>query len=452
MILKDAYSCTHCIETQQLERGASMKSLSHRTFGRAIAFALAMTLLLTCLSSAYATTAEPITIKFWNSFTGADGDQLVELVDRFNQTNADGIKVEMDISANFADQLTSALAAGTGPALVLMSNAMRYQYDGYLQDVSDIFTQTGMDKSDFIQSYLDYCMDGSAMYLVPFQIVGYYLFWNKDLFTAAGLDPDVAPTTWDEYAEFAAKLTDATKNVYGSGLCYNYPYQLAHVIQRFGGLSVTAADGKWQANFAGNEGYEKFLVTFKKMIDDGVNPVEADTDPMMMAGQIGMTVSGPWITGGLDTADIKYGISLLPEGEAGDMNSVEVLGFGVPTVATDAEKAAAYRFIQWWNSEDASGTSPALEWATKNGFPAYTYSVQAKDSYQSSEKLRITSSADPSAPTDFFVDSRFPDTGTMLFDVLAPLVQRIVFDNTDVATALIDAQTIADGVVERYNQ
>ena len=128
------------------------------------------------------------------------------------------------------------------------------------------------------------------------------------------------------------------------------------------------------------------------------------------------------ITGGLDTAGINYGIALLPQDDAGVMNSVEVLGFGVPTVATDAEKQAAYRFIQWWNTQDADGSSPSLEWATKNGFPAYTYSVQAKDSYLSSEKLRITSSADPAAPTDFFVDSRFPDTGALLMDVLAPLV------------------------------
>lgn len=431
-----------------------MTLFSHRTLFRAIAFALTMTLLLTCCSGAFASAeaAKPITIKFWNSFTGADGDQLVELVNRFNQNNQYGITVEMDISANFSDQLTSALAAGTGPALVLMSNAMRYQYDGYLQDVSDVFEQTGMDKSDFIQSYLDYCMDGDAMYLVPFQIVGYYMFWNKDLFAAAGLDPEKAPATWAEYAEYAAKLTDASKNIYGSGLCYNYPYQMAHVIQRFGGLAVSQKDSKWQANFADNEGYAKFLTTFKKMLDDGMNPLEADTDPMMTAGQIGMTVSGPWITGGLDTAGINYGIALLPEGDAGDMNSVEVLGFGVPTVATDAEKMAAYRFIQWWNTEDAEGNSPALEWATKNGFPAYTYSVQGKESYQSSEKLRITSSADPSAPTDFFVDSRFPDTGSMLHDVLAPLVQSVVFDNTDVNAALDTAQKTAEGIVGNYNK
>jgi multiple sugar transport system substrate-binding protein len=427
---------------------------THNILRKSIAWALVMALLLACCSSAFATAeaAEPITIKFWNSFTGADGNQLVDLVNRFNQSNMYGITVEMDISSNFSDQLTSALAAGTGPALVLMSNAMRYQFDGYLQDMSDVFEKTGLDQSDFIQSYLDYCKDGDAMYLVPFQIVGFYLFWNKDLFTAAGLDPEKAPATWAEYAEFAAKLTDASKNVYGSGLCYNYAYQLAHVIQRFGGLAVTQQDGKWQANFAGNAGYAKFLTSFKAMLDSGANPLEADTDPMMTAGQIAMTVSGPWITGGLDTAGINYGIALLPQDDAGDMNSVEVLGFGVPTVATEAEKLAAYRFIQWWNTQDAQGSSPALEWATQNGFPAYTYSVQAQESYQSSLKLRITSSANPEAPTDFFVDSRFPDTGSLLMDVLAPMVQSVVFDNTDVNAALEAAQKTADSIVAAFNQ
>ena len=84
-------------------------------------------------------------------------------------------------------------------------------------------------------------------------------YWNKDLFTAAGLDPDTPPATWDEWAEYATKLTDASKNVYGSGISYDYAYQIAHIMQRFGGLAVTDEDGTWTANFENNEGYKKFL-------------------------------------------------------------------------------------------------------------------------------------------------------------------------------------------------
>lgn len=258
------------------------------------------------------------TITFWNSFTGADGDYLTQLVDQYNKENKDGITVKMDISSDLNSQLSTAFAAKTGPTLLLSSSALRFTYGKYLQDVNDIFSKTGLDKSDFVKSYLDYCSDGDKLYFVPFQIVGYYLFWNKDLFKAAGLDPEKAPTTWDEFKTDAEKITDESKNVYGSGLSYNYNYQIAHVMQRFGGLAVTNDDGKWTANFKDNKGYEKFLNMYADLIKNGDNPTDKDTDSMMTAGQIGMTVGGPWETAGLDEANVNYGIAQIPTGDAGE--------------------------------------------------------------------------------------------------------------------------------------
>ena len=59
------------------------------------------------VAGAAAEESNPITIQFWNSFTGADGDLLVELVDRFNAENKWGITIEMDISSGFTEQLSS---------------------------------------------------------------------------------------------------------------------------------------------------------------------------------------------------------------------------------------------------------------------------------------------------------------------------------------------------------
>lgn len=392
--------------------------------------------------------SEAVKISFWNSFTGADGDMLTELVDRYNKENTDGITVEMDISSDFDSQLSTAFAAGTGPTMILSSSAYRFTYGDYMQDISDIFEKTSLDKEDFIQSYLDYCSEGDALYFVPFQIVGYYLYWNKDLFEAAGLDPETPPVNWDEWAEYAAKLTDESKNVYGSGISYDYAYQIAHIMQRFGGLAVTDDNGSWKANFAGNSGYAKFLNMYKEMVDNGYNPLEADTDSMASAGQIGMTVGGPWVTVGLDTAGVNYGIGLIPTGEAGDMNSVEVLGFSVTTAASDAEKQAAYKFIEWWNTEDAQGSSPALEWSVANGFPAYTYSVQEKDAYKASAKLSAMSAANPDAPTDFIVDSSFPGINAVIADVIPEMINSVAFGGSTVDEALEKAQTAAEKITE----
>lgn len=391
-------------------------------------------------------------ITFWNSFTGADGDMLVKMVDKFNKENKDGIKVKMDISSDFDSQLSTAFAAGEGPTMILSSSAYRFTYGDYLQDVSDVFDKTDLDKTDFIQSYLDYCSDDDKTYFVPFQVVGYYMYWNKDLFKQAGLDPETPPVNWDEWAKDAAKITDSSKNIYGSGISYDYAYQIAHIMQRFGGLAVTDDNGKWKANFENNAGYGKFLNMYKDMIDKGDNPVEADTDSMVSAGQVGITVGGPWVTAGLDTAGVDYGIGLIPQDDAGDMNSVEVIGFGITTAASDAEKEAAYKFIEWWNTQDKDGSSPALEWSLKNGFPAYTYSVQNNDEYKANKKLSAMSAANPEAPTDFIVDSNFPGINAVLSDVIPEMINSVAFGNSSVEEALTKAQEATQKIVDKYNK
>lgn len=395
-------------------------------------------------------TTEEITITFWNSFTGADGDMLVQLVNRFNAENEYGITVDMDISADFDSQLSTALAGGTGPTMILASTAARFTYGDYMQDISDIFDKVNLNKADFIPSYLEYCSEGDALYHLPFQIVGYYMYWNKDLFTAAGLDPEAPPKTWEEWEKYATAITDSSKNVYGSGISYGYPFQIAHIMQRFGGLAVTDEKGTWTANFEANKGYVEFLNMYKNMVSNGINPIEADTDSMMNAGQIGMTVGGPWVTYGLDTAGINYGIGLIPQGAAGDMNSVEVLGFSVMNQASDEEKLAAFRFMEWWNTENAEGSSPALEWSVANGFPAYTYSVQNKDTYKASAKLNAMSAANPEAPTDFITDSSFPGVNSIINEVISEMINLSTFTEESAENILKDMQTKAADIVKKY--
>lgn len=181
---------------------------------------------------------------------------------------------------------------------------------------------------------------------------------------------------------------------------------------------------------------------YKDMIDAGYNPIDADTDPTFTAGQLRMTVTGPWTTGGLDINGINYGIALVPEGMAGPMNSVEVIGFAIANVVSEEEQLAAYRFIEWWNTEDAEGNSPALTWSLENGFPSYAFSVQEKESYKSNEKLVVTSSADPSLPSDFIVDSSFAGANEILNDVILPLMSSITFEDISVEDALLFASML----------
>ena len=134
------------------------------------------------------------------------------------------------------------------------------------------------------------------------------------------------------------------------------------------------------------------------------------------------------------------------------MNSVEVIGFGITTAASEEEKEAAYKFIEWWNTADKDGKSPALEWSLENGFPAYTYSVQDNEEYKANKKLSAMSATNPEAPTDFIVDSNFPGISSVLTDVIPEMINSVAFGKSSVDEALEKAQNSADKIVEKYNK
>ena len=89
--------------------------------------------------------AKAITIDFWNSWTGSDGETLIAKVDEFNKTNPYGITVNMDISSSFAEKLSTSLPTGEAAPLVLLGAADRFGYQEYLLDINDIWENTSIE-------------------------------------------------------------------------------------------------------------------------------------------------------------------------------------------------------------------------------------------------------------------------------------------------------------------
>src|SRR5690606_21383648 len=72
----------------------------------------------------------------------------------------------------------------------------------------DDFLQTGtIDLEDMADGAEGQCIYQGQYYCLPWGTDTYALFWNKDLFEDAGLDPDTPPATMEELAEFAKQLT-----------------------------------------------------------------------------------------------------------------------------------------------------------------------------------------------------------------------------------------------------
>lgn len=401
---------------------------------------------------------EPVTIEFWNSWTGADGDILVELINRFNEENKWNITVEMDISAQFTEKFITAAPAGEAADIVLFSANDKWRYREYIQTITDIWDNTDLKEEDFVAKNLNMGKIENDLFAIPFQNSVYYLYWNKDLFEKAGLDPETPPSTYEEWGEMATKITDPENNIFGGGVCVESAPQIEAVIHHFGGMAITEeSEGKFKANFVGNEGYEKFFRWEKTYLDSGDFPTEIDLASMFKAGQLGILVDGTWLLAGCDDAGLNFGVAQMPYGDAGELQVGGLASFFITTSASAEEKLACERFIQWWcmgNDADTDVTTTGdYNWSTRVGYPSSYQPTIDSEGYQSNERLQTMTIKDENllqtayAPDTFYAPGEFTN-------IISSMQQAVVYGTDlekDMEQALQTAQEEAEKVIIEYH-
>jgi sn-glycerol 3-phosphate transport system substrate-binding protein len=178
------------------------------------------------------------------------GGKLTEVVDGivsdFEAANPD-IKVNAIYSGNYDDtrvRALSALASGDPAQLAVMFSIDAY--DLIEQDLVMAFDDiSGVDKNWLNSFYPALMANGNIegkTWGIPFQRSTIVAYYNKDLFRAAGLDPEAPPTTWDEIISMGKTLTkDGT---YGLMIpSTGYPYWMFQALAIQNGKEVMSNDG-----------------------------------------------------------------------------------------------------------------------------------------------------------------------------------------------------------------
>ena len=391
-----------------------------------------------------AQSSEPITLSVWAPFTGSDGDVLREIMDDYNKTNNDGITIKLDImdNATLQSKLPTAVSTGTGPSFVLVGIEYLKQYaaNGLIEDISDFWDKTGVDKENYYKNVVAKSYVGDTQYGVPMQYNLQYLYYNKDIFKSAGLDPDSPPTTLDELRKDAIACTDASKNQYGLGLPTDSTYFVQYLWANGG--DVINEDGT--ENSLNSEQNATTLQWLQDLeLVDGVSPKglqAADADTMFQAGQLGMYISGPWNINGLNQLGMNYGITAIPAGTDGAYSPEGGCAYMLTKGADDATKAAVYKFMAYWLSDDV-----LKKWSTVNGFPVWSYSVLKDPDVTSNEIL-----SDVSAASNIGRDWHLGlEIGSEIdSDVMVPMIESILAGN-DVKTELKTYSDKLDSIITK---
>ena len=307
----------------------------------------------------------------------AVGGALTKTVDKmvagFMSENPD-IKVNAIYAGNYNDARVKALAAmksGQPAQLSVMFSIDIFELLELDAIVPfDDLVSSYEDKAwlySFYPSLMENGVTGGKTYGIPFQRSTIVMYYNKDMFRAAGLDPEKPPATWQELIDMSKKLTKSDGSQWGLMIpSTGYPYWMFSALAMQNDQVLMKGDGK-ETYFDDPKVVEALNFWKSLGTEHGVMPkgtIEWGTlRQNFLEGKTAMMWHS---TGNLSTvkknAKFDFGVAMLP---AGKRRGTPTGGgnFYIFKSATDEEKAASLKLIKYMTSPQQ-----AAAWSKATGY------------------------------------------------------------------------------------
>ncbi len=282
-----------------------------------------------------------VTITYTNFISnGGNEENLQAIVDAFEAENP-GITVEVTTLpyADYGTALQTDLAAGTVSDVFDLeyANYRQFQADGVLAPIE--VANPGAYRESLLEAY---STDGVS-YALPSSFSDVVLYYNKDLFDAAGLDYPTNDWTWEDERAAAEAITDQAAGIWGDHQPVSF-YEYYKALAQNGGEFLNA-DGTAVA-FNTPEGIEaaEWLVgksgTVMPTIEQGQGTPDFDTN-LFKEGKLGMLHSGIWVFGAFADVPFAWDIAVEP-GNTTQASAVFSNAVGVSATSEHPEAAAKW--------------------------------------------------------------------------------------------------------------
>lgn len=317
---------------------------------------LAVALSLACASTLFAATAVTASaadkqeVVIWDYFeTDAQKEMMQSLIDGFNASQDEYEASHVYVPfADYEKQLTLGIASGELPDLVILDGCSMASFIqlGLFGDISD----ADINWDEYMEGPMESTMLDGKHYGIPFATNCTALYYNKDLFDAAGIDYPDENTTWDEFHEMAKALTKDGVSGFGNAATNTDEgtFQCLQWIYTAGGSYTDIEDGV--------DAYK----LMQEMIEDGswtkecVNWTQSDVNNNFMAGNLAMQQNGPWQIPGIEAnaPDLNYGVTVLPKKDADSEQATSILGGENMGVVNKDDTSGAEAFLKYYNQTD----------------------------------------------------------------------------------------------------
>jgi multiple sugar transport system substrate-binding protein len=284
---------------------------------------------------------------------------MSELAALYNKSHTTQVQVTIIPAQNFVQKFGTAAASDAAPDVVSLDEVFGPYFAsvGALSDITSLYDSLPY-KDQFISSHVAQSTWNGRVYALPFSAEASVLYYNKDLFTRAGLDPNKPPTSYAEIMADAKKIRALGPDYYGftfGGACGGCNvFEFTPQIWASGG-NVLADNGK-KVTFDTPQ-VTAALTFYHQMWTAGVIPEAAKTDtgtqqvPLFTSGKVGMTMLGAFAIPSVQAAKVNFGVAPIP-GETSGYSSFA--GGDIIAIPSGSKhKTAAEDFIKWATGPDA---------------------------------------------------------------------------------------------------
>lgn len=272
------------------------------------------------------------------------------LVEKFQAAHPD-ITVRLEITATdgLPQRVLTALQSGAAPDVVDVQHGW---VNGYAQNklvlpLGDVLK----DREDYIPAALEYVTWDNQLWGIPYRIETHAVIFNKGDFTAAGLDPNNPPQTWEQLVAAAEKLSGNGKSgfaITGGGEVGNTIFRSLPFMWMVGGGIISDDGKKVLVNSPESVRAVTFYTDFFKKKLSPASTLENDGTAnrrLFIAGTVSMYQSGQFDVPSIkkENPDIDVGVMPIPHPEGG--KTAAILGgwsLVVPSAAKNPEEAKTF--------------------------------------------------------------------------------------------------------------
>lgn len=323
-----------------------------------------------------------VEINWWHAMGGQLGDRLAEVAEGFNASQSD-YKVNPVYRGNYTETMTAAIAAFRArqqPHIVQVfevGTASMMAAEGAIYPVYQLMEEHGVDwdPAIYLPSVVGYYADPNGnMLSMPFNSSTPVMYYNKDAFAAAGLDPDSPPKTWNELAEAARAIVGA-----GAAKCgFTTGWQSWVQLENFSALHnvpfATRSNGfeGLDTEFRFNSDlHKRHIGNMKEWQEEDVfryGGRRSDSAPLFYSGECAMYMNSSAAQAGVRAnVDFEFGVAMLPyydDAEGAPQNSI--IGGATLWVLRghpEAHYEAVAAFFQYLSQSEVQA-----DWHQKTGY------------------------------------------------------------------------------------